>query len=218
MDSAYRPYSPNEEKSSMIHELTVAGYRSIRNLRLQLRQVNVLVGPNGCGKSNLYRSMYLLSQAAQGRLARALAEEGGMPSVLWAGARKKGAVRMTLGVRLDDFEYEWQCGLPVPPNPFPLDPVVKEEHVRVAGPGARKVAIVQIDQVVRRLTRLEIAGRVVGVRFHEQRAVQRQRRHVTLRAADLLEQPLAVPHGLLDLPIARDDAAGHLAAHELGQR
>jgi len=127
----------------MIHELTVAGYRSIRNLRLQLRQVNVLVGPNGCGKSNLYRSMYLLSQAAQGRLARALAEEGGMPSVLWAGARKKGAVRMTLGVRLDDFEYEWQCGLPVPPNPFPLDPVVKEEHVRVPGPGARKVAMLE---------------------------------------------------------------------------
>lgn len=127
----------------MIHELTVTGYRSIRSLRLRLRQVNVLVGPNGCGKSNLYRSMYLLSQAAQGRLARTLADEGGMPSVLWAGARGKGSVRMSLGVRLDDFGYEWQCGLPVPPTPFPLDPVVKEENVAIAGPGRRKVSMLE---------------------------------------------------------------------------
>jgi predicted ATPase len=46
-----------------------------------------MVGPNGCGKSNLYQALFLLSAAAGGQLARVLADQGGMPSVLWAGVR-----------------------------------------------------------------------------------------------------------------------------------
>lgn len=34
-----------------ITSLHVAGYRSIREVRLKLSRVNVLVGPNGCGKT-----------------------------------------------------------------------------------------------------------------------------------------------------------------------
>jgi len=111
-------------------ELHVTGYRSIRDIRLQLKPINVLVGPNGCGKSNLYNSMFLLAQAAAGQLSRTLADEGGMPSVLWAGERAKGSVRMTIGVTLDSFGYELSCGLPtISESAFPLDPVVKEERV-----------------------------------------------------------------------------------------
>jgi predicted ATPase len=117
-----------------IKTLHVAGYRSVREVRLKLGQVNVLVGPNGSGKSNLYRALYLLSAAAAGQFSRSLAEEGGMPSVLWAGQRSKGPVRMTVGVQVDDLEYELSCGL-MPPTPggsaFDLDPHVKEEGLRL---------------------------------------------------------------------------------------
>jgi predicted ATPase len=112
--------------------LHVAGYRSVRDVRLRLGRVNVLLGPNGSGKSNLYRALYLLHAAANGRLAWTLADEGGMPSVLWAGPRTKGPVRMTLGVELEGLAYELATGL-IPPTPggsaFNLDPHVKEEHI-----------------------------------------------------------------------------------------
>lgn len=118
-----------------IHNLTVIGYRSIRRLRLPLRPVNVLTGPNGCGKSNLYNAVFLLAKAAEGGFARAIAEEGGMPSVLWAGPRrrlsKKEPVRVILAVTTDQFSHHLECGLPAPggSRDFASDPEVKEEYV-----------------------------------------------------------------------------------------
>ena len=130
-----------------ITSLHVAGYRSVREVRLGLGRVNVLVGPNGCGKTNLYRALYLLAAAAEGRLARTLADEGGMPSVLWAGERPKGPVRMTVGVQVDDLEYELSCGL-MPPVPggsaFDLDPHVKEERLRLVE-GRKRTEIMKRD-------------------------------------------------------------------------
>src|ERR1041384_5054606 len=93
-----------------ISELAVSGYRSIQDVWLPLKQLNVLVGPNGCGKTNLYRSMVLLQAAAEGTFAAMLAAEGGMPSVLWAGQRKKGPVRLKLGVTVGPLGYDVESG------------------------------------------------------------------------------------------------------------
>jgi predicted ATPase len=117
----------------VISQIEVQGYRSVRDVWFKLRRVNVLVGPNGCGKSNLYRGIYLIAAAANGQFARTLAEEGGMPSVLWAGPRGKGPVRLTLGVRVDDLKYKLTCGMvpttPGDPTAFRLDPDIKEEQI-----------------------------------------------------------------------------------------
>lgn len=59
-------------------------YRSIRSLTLRLGQITTIVGANGTGKNNLYRALRLLHAGAIGRLAEAFAEEGGMPSALYA--------------------------------------------------------------------------------------------------------------------------------------
>lgn len=118
-----------------IKTLTIHGYRSIQKLYLKMGAVNVVTGSNGCGKSNLYKAVYLLAKAANGELTKTLALEGGMPSVLWAGKKKqttrtKDPVRLTLSIQTDNFSYEIACGLPVPSaSVFALDPLVKEEYV-----------------------------------------------------------------------------------------
>ena len=123
--------APRTVPPMAVRELWLEGYRSIRALRLSLAPVTLVVGPNGCGKTNLYRALRLLSAAAEGTLARSLADEGGLPSVLWAGPRKRNApARFTAGVALDDLGYELSCGpMPPPQGPFELDPDVKEETV-----------------------------------------------------------------------------------------
>ncbi len=114
-----------------LQSLSVKGYRSIRELEMRLDGVNVLVGPNGCGKSNLYRALVLLAAAAEGRLARSLAQEGGMPSALWAGKRMRDEpVRMTVAVEVEEVRYSLSLGLPVPDDTiFKLDPLVKRERL-----------------------------------------------------------------------------------------
>lgn len=135
----------------MINELHISGYRSVRELRLPLKTLNVLTGPNGSGKSNLYNSVFLLAKTASGGFARAIAEEGGMSSVFWAGPRKPRSrassrpqpVRMVLGVKTDSFSYELSCGLPpqAPDDPtaFRLDPEIKEERVWIEDSTSRPV-------------------------------------------------------------------------------
>jgi predicted ATPase len=96
----------------MLKELHVNGYRSLRRIRMPLTATNVIVGPNGCGKSNLYRALFLLSAAAEGNLAKTVADEGGLPSALWAGPRHKNEpakVRIALEFD-DDLRYEFVCG------------------------------------------------------------------------------------------------------------
>ena len=135
-----------------IRELAVEGYRSIRRMRLELGQINVLTGPNGCGKSNLYNAVFLIAKAAAGGFAQAIAEEGGMPSVLWAGVQKRFTRRapprrVKLAVTVDEFRYEMQFGLPdcgppqIEPSMFKLDPRIKEESISLAGARGRTICL-----------------------------------------------------------------------------
>lgn len=90
-----------------IKTLSIQGYRSIQNIRLTMDYINVIVGANGCGKSNLYKAVHLLAKSVNGELAETLAHEGGMPSILWAGKKQsKAPVRMILSIQTDDFNYE----------------------------------------------------------------------------------------------------------------
>lgn len=122
----------------MITTLAFAGYRSLRELHLAIGQLTVITGGNGTGKSNIYRALRLLVDAADGNLGRALAREGGMASARWAGGdapRKAstGGTRLSIGFADNQIAYELRLGLPAPGDPFPLDPEVKEESIRVAG-------------------------------------------------------------------------------------
>lgn len=108
--------------------LSIQGYRSIRNLYLQVEPCSVFVGENGVGKSNLYKALGLLRAAATGSITRAIAEEGGVESVLWAGGRMRGQpVRLILKADIDHLRYEVEVGLPSPAQAgFEIEPLVKE--------------------------------------------------------------------------------------------
>ncbi len=60
----------------MLKRLTINGFRSIRQTALDLRDLNVLVGPNGVGKSNLVACFRLLNEMMGRRLQQYLHATG----------------------------------------------------------------------------------------------------------------------------------------------
>lgn len=129
-----------------LRALSVQGYRSLRDLTVPLGPVTVISGGNGTGKSSLYRALRLLAESAQGRMIAALAAEGGFTRAQWAGpeslsramragevpvegVRRRGPVSLRLGFASEDLGYAVDLGLPLPPDPFPLDPQIKLEAV-----------------------------------------------------------------------------------------
>ena len=134
--------------------VTIQGYRSVRRLHLPVDACAVFVGANGVGKTNLYKAMGLLRAAADNTLTRAIAEEGGIESVLWAGPwRRKDPVRLILKGSFETIAYGVEVGLPhsyqvavgLPARTeaaFTIEPLIKEERL-VIRDGRRDVVMME---------------------------------------------------------------------------
>ncbi len=129
----------------MITKLAISGYRSLRDIRLNLERVNIVTGANGSGKSSLFKALKLLTEASRGQLFSSLAKEGGFPSTLWAGPEqfsremrngeqaiqgttRKAPIALKLGFASDTYSYLIDLGLPTPSaSAFGDDPEIKQE-------------------------------------------------------------------------------------------
>ncbi|MGL6074624.1 MAG: AAA family ATPase [Fimbriiglobus sp.] len=60
----------------------IQGFRRLRDVDLKLNPLNVLIGPNGCGKTSLLDVFSLLAASASGRLKSAMSDLGGITSNL----------------------------------------------------------------------------------------------------------------------------------------
>jgi predicted ATPase len=125
-------------------DIAISNYRSIRRLSIPIHPLSVFVGENGVGKSNLYKSLSLLRDAATGRITRTIADEGGLNSVCWSGTRKRGEDgRLRLSVKFDRIRYSIEIGHPGPLEAaFSGEPMIKSESIE-ATQGKRTVLLME---------------------------------------------------------------------------
>lgn len=125
-------------------DVAISNYRSIRQLSIPIHPLSVFVGENGVGKSNLYKSLSLLRDAATGRITRTIAEDGGLKSVCWSGPRKRGEDgRLRLSARFDRLRYSIELGFPGPVEAaFSGEPMIKAESIEMTQ-GKRAVQLME---------------------------------------------------------------------------
>jgi predicted ATPase len=119
-------------------DFSAQGYRSLRQITYPLTRLDVFVGANGVGKTNLYRALELLRGAAENSLGAMLARDG-MAATFWAGPRRaREPVEIRLSVSLSDpkspdrlgvFTYEVVAGFaaPLAAAAFADEPQIKQE-------------------------------------------------------------------------------------------
>jgi predicted ATPase len=64
-------------------KLHIENFRSLRDVTWEPGDLNVLIGPNAGGKSNLLKAIDLLAAAADGRLRDHVTRQGGIGSIVW---------------------------------------------------------------------------------------------------------------------------------------
>jgi predicted ATPase len=80
-----------------ILNLTVEGFRSLKNVSWSPGDLNVLIGPNGSGKSNLLKLLELISVSAKGELGKYVQRAGGMDALVWDDALDRISVGLRMG-------------------------------------------------------------------------------------------------------------------------
>lgn len=81
-----------------IERLVLSGYKSIQRAEIDFSKLNVLIGANGAGKSNLVSFFALLRAALDGKLDGFVGRHGGPNSLLYLGAKRTSEIAAALTV------------------------------------------------------------------------------------------------------------------------
>lgn len=77
-----------------ISKICIKGYKSIMDLTLELRNINVLIGSNGIGKSNFVSAFELLHEVYEKNLQKYVIEHGGADAMLYMGPKVTNEIKL----------------------------------------------------------------------------------------------------------------------------
>ena len=86
------------DSNNFIKHITLENYKSIKKLDLELKPLNVLIGSNGAGKSNLISFFNLLRKMEAGELKKYVLSKGGQDVFLCYGQKESEFLSASLDV------------------------------------------------------------------------------------------------------------------------
>jgi predicted ATPase len=127
--SVYHDLHKGSYDSQMaLKHIEIEGFKSIRELKLDLRPLNILIGSNGSGKSNFISLFKLLNQAVEQQFQLSVRQAGGADALLYYGRKNTGQIRVLLMFEQNGYECVW-----IPTNDDAL--IFKEETGYFQGSG-----------------------------------------------------------------------------------
>lgn len=81
---------------TQVQRIEIKGFRSLKNVVWEPDRLNVVIGSNGSGKSNLLRALELIGESAAGKFREFVSAEGGFHQLLWDHRGKEIALTIAL--------------------------------------------------------------------------------------------------------------------------
>lgn len=86
----------------MLQRVIIKGFKSIKTMDLELRPLNILIGANGSGKSNLISFFKMLNEMIAGRLQQYIGISGYAQSLLHLGPKVTPQIEAQLEFKIDN--------------------------------------------------------------------------------------------------------------------
>jgi len=96
---------------SKLHRIQIKGFRSIKEMSLELGPLNVMIGANGAGKSNLISFFKLMNELTAGRLQEHIAATGRATANLHFGPKLTPQMEAKLEFHVDNGTDAYQMRL-----------------------------------------------------------------------------------------------------------
>ncbi len=89
----------------MLKRVEIEGFKSIKQMKLDLRALNIFIGPNGVGKSNFIALFNLIERIVEGKLQLFIGESGGADSLLYFGRKITNELLVKLEFDKNTYEF-----------------------------------------------------------------------------------------------------------------
>lgn len=90
--------------------IEIKGYKSIKDVRIELNPINILIGANGAGKSNLLSFFELLNNLYEGKLKEYVALNGGVEKMLHKGKINSTELFAKIGFSRNHYSFNLKKG------------------------------------------------------------------------------------------------------------
>ncbi|MDM8560311.1 AAA family ATPase [Candidatus Parabeggiatoa sp. HSG14] len=119
----------------MLKEIKLSGFKSIRETKVALKKINVLIGANGAGKSNFINFFRLLVSLTNNRLQFYIRRNGGANALLHYGIKttKQMTAHLCLDIEEKTGVYAFTLSL------APVNTLIIEEHANSTSTALGKV-------------------------------------------------------------------------------
>jgi predicted ATPase len=103
----------------MITQLTIKGFKTLKDVSVPLTRVSVLVGPNNCGKSNLLRALAFLAATVREGLVDATRRFGGPSEILSRSG--EGVLEIAIEAKFDKTIVQYRIGSATADRPLGIE-------------------------------------------------------------------------------------------------
>lgn len=92
--------------------IEIKGYKSIKDSKIELKPINILIGSNGAGKSNLLSFFEFLNHLYEGKLKEYVALNGGVDKMLHKGEINSTDLYAKIGFNKNHYSFNLKKGDP----------------------------------------------------------------------------------------------------------